>query len=265
MINVNFKGYKSLQILIDDTDIGRQYQKLVQENYETKFPIYRCNLNYTKEYLLDLVQEAKSKLGWDWQSDNYSIDITTKLHKDIEQIVGSGFHAIPEELDNLIHELHYCLHLVQGNRSPGFGGWLQIEWYNDSGFELTKLEIFKQQLNIGDVKLQNPFVGHSPIQIYIENDFTNIKQTCKFHDFVKPGINIVIENFPEVDKNQVLKKFEEADPDFVKFHTKEKILNFTGYPVIGSILNKDYLMYIINNNQILELESLEFNNEFRKT
>lgn len=262
MIKVKFKGYNHLQLSINDSDIGRRYQQLVEENYETKFPMYRSQLKYTKEYLLDLARQAKEKLNWSWELDDYSIDVTTTLHKDIEKIVGTGFNNIPEELDDLLHELHYCLHLVQDNRKPGYGGWLQIEWYNDSGFELTDTNIFKQQLTIGDVKLQNPFVGHGPLQIYTENDFTNVKQTCKFHNFVRPGINIVIQNFPSIDKQKVIARFEQEDPDFVKLHTREKILNFIGHPVVGTVLNKTDLLTMISNNQSLELEGLEFTNEF---
>ena len=258
-IYVKFKNYNQLVLRIDDTDIGKRYCALVKHNYEQSQPIFRDRPRYTVEYMLELAQQVKTQLNWDWSFDHYDISITALLHKDIERLVGTeGFSAIPEELDELIHELHYCLHIIQDNRpNKRRGGWLQIEWYNDNGFSLPGTELFRQQLKFGDVRLQNPFVGHGPLQIFLEKDFTNIPQTCKFHNFVKPGINITISNIPAVDPQLVLESFKKNAPAFVDLHTQEKILAYTGHPVIGTVENLTDLRAVAT-APLLELEYIDF-------
>jgi len=258
-IYVKFKNYNKLKLVLDNTKLGQQYCSLVKHNYNESFPIFRDRPRYTVEYMLELAREAKEKLGWEWNFDHYDISITALLHKDIERLVGSeGFSAIPAELDNLIHELHYCLHIIQDNNPhKGRDAWLQIEWYNDNGFALEETNIFKQNLEFGDIKLQNPFVGHGPLQVYLEQDFTNIPQTCKFHDFVKPGINISIGDMPAVNPMLVLDAFKKHCNEFVEQHTEEKILQYTGYPVVGKVENLNDLL-AVESAPVLELEYIEF-------
>ena len=52
-----------------------------------------------------------------------------------------------------------------------------------------------------------------------ENDYENIFQTCRFHDFCKPGINLVIEqgeNQP-LDWDDYLEFFRKHGADFAAF------------------------------------------------
>ena len=181
------------------------------------------------------------------------------MHKDIEQLVGNNFESVPEHLDDVIHDLHLGLHLLQDNTTPSRLGWLQIEWYNDSGFTSDDVE-FSRSMNKGDLKLQNPFVGHGPLQIYLENDYTNISQTCKFHTFVKPGINIATLDYAEFTNTEdLIKQFQHHDIKFVNQHGIDKILSYTGYPTIGKVVDVELLQKLINCPNPLELESLKFN------
>lgn len=258
-INVKFKNHNLLVLNIIDSPFGKKYFSLIKDNYQTSFPLFRDTNKYTKDYMLKLAEEAKDKLGWQWESDKYELSLTRMLHKDLEATLGvTGFKTIPQEFDNLIHELHYCLHLIQsGQNNKKKNGWLQIEWYNDNGFPLKDTDLFVSKLNFGDVKLQNPFVGHGPLQIYLEQDFTNVSQTCKFHDFVKPGINILISNHTYTDPELVLTAFKKYAPEFVEKHTEEKIVAYTGHPVIGKVENiKD--LHLIVHSGMLELEYLSF-------
>lgn len=257
-IYVKFKNYKEIKLSIDDTPLGKEYYSLVKYNYNHSFPIFRDRPKYTIEYMLELAKEAKEKLSWQWSFEHYDISITALLHKDIERLVGSGYDSIPAELDNLIHELHYCLHVLQDTGSSKTrDGWLQIEWYNDSKFPLIGTDVFKQELLFGDIKLQNPFVGHGPLQIYTEQDFTNIPQTCKFHNAVKPGINISLSDHPVIDPLAVLDAFKLHSPSFVEQHTEETILRYTGYPVVGKVENLTDL-HTIKTAPVLELHYIEF-------
>jgi hypothetical protein len=260
-IDLKFINQPVLHLSIDDTEIGKQYVNLVKENYKNQKPVFRDRIKYTVDYMYTLAKEASEKLGWDWQADSYTIANTALLHKDLEELLGStGFDNVPAEYDNLLHELHYCLHIIQDNKEhTARDGWLQIEWYNDEGFALDENFTFSKQLKFGDVKLQNPWVGHGPLQIYSEQDFTKISQTCKFHNFVKSGINVVISDFPEFnDMDRLLEEFQAHDPEFVKLHGIDKIIHYTGYPIIGRVLNLDDLK-IITLLPSLEFEGLSFN------
>lgn len=259
-IDVKFKNYNKLVLNISDTPLGKKYFKLVKQNYNSSFPVFRDRTKYNIDYMLKLAKEAKNKLGWNWEFESYNIEITALLHKNIEELVGTNFDSVPAELDNLIHELHYCLHIIQDGRTtvPCRDGWIQIEWYNDNGFTLEETNIFSNKLKFGDIRLQNPFVGHGPLQIYLEKDFTKISQTCKFHNFVKPGVIISISDFNEVDPKLIIDAFVKHAPEFVKLHSKEKILSYIGHPIIGHVENLNDL-HIIANAPYLELESMEFN------
>lgn len=258
-ILIKFIDQPVLELLINSDSIGQLYFNLVQENYRIEKPIFRDRLNYTVDYMHQLSIQAKEFLGWDWYAEYYSIENTAILHKAIEELVGSGFDNVPAEYDNLIHELHYCLHIIQdGQVSKKRDGWLQLEWYNDSGFELGQDYQFSRGLKFGDVKLQNPWVGHGPLQLFLEKDFTNISQTCKFHNFVKPGINIVIQEFEDfTDTDALISMFLEHDPAFVTKHGIETIISYIGYPVIGQINNLNDLQQVVNSSR-LELDWINF-------
>jgi hypothetical protein len=257
--NIKFKHFDQLVCNINNDDVGIAYYNLVKQNYASSFPIYRDRPKFTKEYLKTLATQANNHFGWDWDVSELGHENTTQLHKDIEQLLMSGFDNVPAELDDVIHDLHYGLHILQDNVvAPSRLGWMQIEWYNDTGFKLNNYQ-FKNNLELGDLRLQNPHVGHGPLQIYNEKDFSNISQTCKFHDFVMPGVNIVTattEEFTAVD--DLLDRFQTHDPKFVAKHGVEKIKSYIGFPVIGRVENIGLLEEIINHKTIIVLESIEF-------
>jgi hypothetical protein len=256
---IKFVDQPVLVLSIIDDIIGQKYFKLIQENYQAEKPIFRDRTKYTIEYMHELAKKASEVLEWEWYADNYNIVNTIIMHKDIEKLVGNGFDKVPAEYDHLIHELHYCLHAIQDGRISGKrDAWLQIEWYNDSGFELDKNYSFKRGLKFGEIKLQNPWVGHGPLQIFLEKDFTNISQTCKFHNFVKPGINIVIEKIKEFnDIDKLIEEFYKHDPTFVEKHTVDVIKKYIGYPVVGQVLNLNDL-YTVIQSPTLDLEWIDF-------
>jgi hypothetical protein len=259
-ITVTFVGQPSLHLAIDDTLIGCRYINLIKMAYDFSRPIYRDTLKYNEDYMKDLAEQAKQVFNWDWDSvGDYTTGIAPVLHKNLEILLKNGFDSIPEQYDNLVHELHYCLHLVQHKKHNKIrNSWLQIEWYNDMGFELPHDFNFADTLNFGDVKLQNPFVGHGPLQIYQEQDHINISQTCKFHNFVKPGINIAERNYPTfTEHQQLIDFFVKHDINFVEKHGVDKILHYTGYPVIGRVINLDDLQQVVEASA-LKLESIKF-------
>jgi hypothetical protein len=262
VIILKFKNQPKLYLDIDNHTVGQQYFNLVRQNYNVTLPIFRDRKKYSIEYMYELAKKAKQLLGWEWEAEKYSIENTPLLHKDLEELAGvDGFRTVPEEYDDLLHEIHYCLHIIQYNSKSqnGRSGWLQLEWYNDQVLPLDHTFKFTIDLKFGDIKLQNPWVGHGPLQVYLEKDFTKIGQTCKFHDSIRPGINIVTEDFlPFNESEQLINTFKMHDPVFVENHGVEKILHYTGHPVVGRVRNLVDLQTIID-APLLEFESLEFN------
>jgi hypothetical protein len=257
---VKFHHCPELHYHLDRTPLAERYLNMLASQYlDDPHPLFRDQQKYTLDYFKNLVIQAQEILKWNWHADNYDVNITTRLHKDLEQYLVAGFENIPEDHDHLIHELHFCLHAIEsGSRRDN---WLQIEWYNDAGFFINGAEFpGKIDLEFGDLRLQNPFVGHHPLFLYQQQDNTNISQTCKFHNFVKPGLNLVIDNSKPKNKFNFEKYrqwFEINDPQFVQQHGWDTIEKFTGHPVIGKVLNPQDLVTTVN-CPVLEFEYLKF-------
>jgi hypothetical protein len=259
-LHITFRGYPTLTVDINNTELGRRYYNLVKANYSKQFPSYRDRIRYTPEYMLELAQQAKTAFGWQWSFDQYDLSITPQLHRDLERLLGeTGFADIPAEYDNLLNELHYCLHIVQ---HPDIvrtrNGVMQIEWFNDDSFDLDSDFEFSTSIDFGDIVFQNPYVGHSPAQIYNEQDYSNLDSACRFPNRVKPGVVIAITNPHTIDRQAVLHEFERHNPAFVAQHTVEKILHYTGFPVIGRVLNINDLRTIVDAPDPIALELIEF-------
>ena len=259
MVNfeVKFRGVPALQCSLHNTKLTRRYVELIKRQTDT--PIFRDPPRYTLDYFKELAVEAQQVLGWNWIKNAYPLEVTTILHKDIEKYLAQGFENIPQEHDHLLHELHYCLHAIEsGSRRDS---WLQVEWFNDDGFGIDEDEYpAKINLEFGDLRLQNPYVGHHPLYVYEQKDSFDIGQTCKFHDFVKPGINIVVKQSNDsFDMQTYLEWFDTYAPNFVAHHGVEKLKKFTGHPVVGSVINKSDLELLVQ-QPIIEFEYISFPN-----
>jgi hypothetical protein len=255
-ITINFKNCQPLYVKLDSNDVACEWKKLFQKNLEQSLPIYNAVKDYSLTRLQELVLEANQKLNWNHVSDIKTIDDTVQLHKHIEHICENGFSAIPAECDNLIHDIHACIHhleatgdLTEVDQVPPHDSIETLEWYNDDGFPLDINFNHKLNLEVGDIKLQNPYVGHSPLQIYRTNDYTNIHQTCRFHDLVRPGLTIVtdVHNRNNFSLSQYMHWWKTYAPDFVAKHGLETILHYTGHPIIGRVVNIDNIPNCIHN------------------
>ena len=257
-IKVKFFGQPEIFIQLKNSPTAKKYKQLVADNLLKKQPIFRDPNRYTQSYLRELAGRAKKLLGWDWLVDDYSIEHTVRMHKDLEEFLANGFANIPAEYDELMHELHFCLHKIEGGEGKR-GQWIQIEWFNDDGFEISPQDVdFRLGMGFGDIRLQNPYVGHSPIMIFQQDDYGNVAQTCRFHDLARPGFNIVVEPWTppgNLNLQNYMKWFNANAPEFVAKHGMEKILEFTGHPIIGNVVNLDDLA-VICQQPLLELESV---------
>lgn len=258
-IQVAFKNQPVLNLSISESEIGHRYVNLVKENYNTQSLVFRDSSKYSIDYMHQLAEHARQELNWDWLHNNYTLDITTQLHTNlVELLSNNGFDTVPDHLDWLIHELHYCLHTIE-NGSTSRTAWLQIEWFNQSKFALDYDFEFQTRIEFGAVKFQNPYVGHPPFQVFKENDFKNVNSTCKFHDHVIPGIMIYIRKQPNIiDRAKVLSAFQQHAPEFVELHGLDKIAHYTGAPIIGHVTNLDDL-YFVQQSPLLTLDYITFN------
>jgi hypothetical protein len=259
-IVVEFENQEELCITVNDTTAGRLYFDLTQSQHNQQSFYFRDNLLWTEEYLIELAHQAKKAFGWNWFSDNYDLSVTTQLHKDLENSVGQlGFENVPEKYDSLLYDLHHCLHAVQNGssqqlRSDNF----QIEWMTDNSVALPNDFEFVPETSQGDLLLINPYVGHNPLQIYWENDFSSLETTCRFHDIIKPAIVIGGTTRKTVSKETVLEKFQQQDPEFVKKHGSDKIKYYSGNAVIGQVDNINVFKKIQSCPTLLKLNNIQF-------
>lgn len=242
-ILIKYQGFPALEIEFDPSLLANDYKELIHKN-SNQPAISRDPCQYTEEYLRKLAQQAREVLGWDWVKNVYDLDTTTILHKDIEVYLGQGFDKIPEEHDRLCHELHYALHAVQ--LSNDRGNWIQVEWFNNDYIDMPDDFKFCHSLKFGDVKLQNPYVGHDPAFLFKQDDWSNVEQTCKFHDIVRPGLNIMIQEYSISNIDWYLKCLQRQAPSWYFKHGPEKILRYTGWPKVGRVLNLEVLKDIAN-------------------
>lgn len=259
-IRIRFQQHPALVISIQESSLGRRFVDLLRQNYvQHGPPCYRDRIKYNNEYMHELSHRARQAFGWDWDIPQYDIESSTRLHKDLERLLGTtGFKEIPEQHDQLLMELHYCLHIVQNPEHVGTRmGAFQLEWFNDSGFDLDPEFEFAPEKKFGDVELLNPWVGHAPVQVFLENDIIDINMTCRFHDHVRPGLVLGTYN-QSINRAEVLQHFLTHAPDFVDRHGIKALAKYTGYPRIGRIQNLDVFQNLLCHPGILEFHSLEF-------
>lgn len=260
-IKIKFKECEWLYIDLYDSTVCKEYVKLLRTNLERQKPIFRDPARYTKSYMQELCVHLKSTLGWNWLDDDYSIENTTRFHKDIEELIDKegDFQKIDGETQNLIHEAHFCIHTLQ-YKNPNYthGYALQLEWFNDDYTDLPDDAIIDPQVQFGDVILQNAYVGHPPIQCYQQNDFSNIERTCAFPDRIKPGIKINL--MPGNDKPFDWKKYKDwwfnNCRDYVEKVGIDTIEYYTGFTKLGSVRDKQILKSTLQ-KEVLDIEQVE--------
>jgi hypothetical protein len=156
-----------------------------------------------------------------------------------------------------LHEAHYCIHNIQytNNKNPR-GAFLQFEWFNDDYVDLPLDKEFSHQVDVGDIVLQNPYVGHPPIQCFCDDDYKNISRTCAYHDRILPGLKIVTKNGIGFSIEKYKKWWNDNCKEFVAKEGMDQILKYTGFPVIGKVNNIEHLKTIINEKS-LALEGIK--------
>ena len=260
VIKINIDNHQPLVVSLEDSDTAKVYTKLLSRNLARDEFVFRDPVKYTPEYFHSLCMRVKKELGWSWIRDEYSIEQTTDMHKNIESYLDKteSFKDVPGDQQDLIHEAHFCIHQMQygtQGRTPA----LQIEWFNDDKENLPDDSNFVIYPDFGDLILQNPYVGHPPLQCWQQNDYKNIERTCQFHDIIKPGIKIMTNTGrqKELDLYKYQAWWRDKCGDYVTKVGWEKILRYTGFPKIGSVIDKDNLRSIIADEKPLNITKIE--------
>lgn len=255
-ILVHFQHKKPLLVNLENSQTSALYLSLLRRNLSKEDPIWRDLLKYDLNYFKKLAGDVNEALGWNWDLQDLSHSNTTRFHKDIEALLAKekSFDDIPGEHQQLIHEIHHCLHNIEvRDENHPRGDFLQFEWFNGDYEKMPEDKQFTENPKFGDIILQNPYVGHPPLQCYMFNDYKQIDRTCAFQDRIKPALKIGIsEKTHLVDKTQYIKWWNEKCPLFVEKMGMETIMRYTGWPVIGEVEDKEYL------RQLVEIKELNF-------
>jgi hypothetical protein len=260
-ITVIFQNQPPIHIKLYNTTAAMHWRKLFIQHYEQKFPLFRDMQKYNWQYLEHLIDQANRTCGWNFTTKIQSLQDTVDLHKHIETTLANGYQNIPSAWDHLLDELHFALHATQQRKilnKSSRGTFLQIEWFNDDYVLLPEDFAFAKKIQFGDIRLQNAYVGHPPFKIFNERDHANVFQTCRFHDRIKPGLNITIASYRDVplDVDAYTKWWNTHAPEFVEQHGWDKIMYYTGHPIIGQVVNTDDLARVAACAEVLELQEV---------
>ena len=262
---IKFRDCDPLEVKLINTALAQRYLALMYRNYMIEKPVLRDQGRFNQQRLRELANQCKQVFGWDWVHQDYTdLAVTTRMHKDLEKYLAQGYNRVSPGHDELLHELHICLHSVQYNSERTT---IQLEWFNDDQFAITPGELdFVHDNTLGAILLQNAYVGHPPMWLFQQNDHLNVWQTCRFHDVVKPGLVIQMQGSTEIQ----IEEFTQADiyldwwrtaaPDFVEYHGEQKLLDNSGKPVIGYVTNREYLSSLRTRTEF-ELEYIEFDTQ----
>ena len=250
-IRIDFVDNPPLVCTLNKDSVTEKYITLLEKNLKESFPIFRDNAKYTEEYFKKIGKELKEKLNWNWSDRNPKN--LNNLHKDIENILdkSESFKNIPGDLQNLLHEAHFSIHALQYyNKKRPHGNFLQIEWFNNDYENLPNDATFASQPKFGDLILQNAYVGHPPIQCYLQNDFSNIDRTCAFPDRIKPGIKINLGTMLKLNFENYKKWWLENCTKYVDIIGWDKIKYYTGWTKIGQVEDIKILEKILQTKEL---------------
>lgn len=265
-IIVIFKNQPELHIQLFDTTAANLWKQLFTKNYQQQFPLFRDMMKYTWEYLEQLIEQANQTCGWNFPSNVETLDDTLDLHKHIEVTLANGYEPVPVAWHHILDELHFALHKIQqGNMEykPHRGYFLQLEWFNGDTLPLPEDFVFTHSPKFGSLRLQNAYVGHTPLMIYEQNDFSKVFQTCRFHDLIRPGLHIMCGQSNAAwfasRLNDYQTQWRTMAPEFVEQHGWERIMYYTGHPIIGQVENLQALEQVYGFPGVLELQEVVIN------
>jgi hypothetical protein len=234
----------NLNIKLYDTVMTRAWLKLYL-NLNINPDLIIDNSGISNETFTNDIQEANKKFGFDWPTNPTTQNEYNQMHKDIE--------TAPKHKADLLQSIHNHLHV----REAGDNGASQIQfcWTESLGQFYKKkpvlidmpedAEPFSKKLKYGDVFLGFPHIGKSPEVCMLQNDNSNLPQTCRLHNKIVCDILIsLVDRICDTDE-QLLSWHGTNE---ITMFTKEKMLKYNGWAIIGEVINKDDIVNIDRKN-----------------
>jgi|TARA_R110000851_G_scaffold63319_2_gene145024 hypothetical protein len=197
------------------------------------------------------IQEANKNFGFSWDSNPTTQDAYNKMHKDIE--------TAPKDKADVLQKIHDHLHIKEAGNNKA--SQIQVVWSESLGQFYKKQSIdcdmpknaepFDKKIAYGDVYLGYPHIGKSPETCMLQNDKTNLKQTCRIHDKIVCDILI---SLVELTCKSDEKLLDWYDDNKITMFSKEEMLKYNGWAKIGEVINKEQIDKIDRNNLKIQYE-----------
>ena len=225
----------NIKIKLSDKAISKAWLKLYQSLNVDPDKIV-SNLPIDNEDFMQKIKKANDLFGFDWPLNPQTQDEYNLMHKDIE--------TAPKHKADLLQQIHNDLHVKESHGSKA--SHIQVVWSESLGQFYRKKPIsydmpdhaepFEKELKYGDVYLGFPHVGKSPEVCMLQNDVSNLNQTCKIHNKIVCDILISLSNQTCNTDNDLLLWYE---ANKITMFTKEEMLKYNGWAKIGEVINKD--------------------------
>jgi len=194
------------------------------------------NTGISDDNFANKIKTANELFGFNWPLSPRSQEDYNMMHKDIE--------TAPKHKADLLQQIHNDLHVKESHGSKA--SHIQVVWSESLGQFYRKKPIsydmpdhaepFEKELKYGDVYLGFPHVGKSPEVCMLQNDVSNLNQTCKIHNKIVCDILISLSNQTCNTDNDLLLWYE---ANKITMFTKEEMLKYNGWAKIGEVINKD--------------------------
>ena len=225
----------NIKIKLSDKAISKAWLKLYQSLNVDPDKIV-SNLPIDNKDFMQKIKKANDLFGFDWPLNPQTQDEYNLMHKDIE--------TAPEKMADLLQSIHHDLHVNENGSNTA--SHIQIVWSESLGQFYKKqpincdmpdnAESFEKELKYGDVYLGFPHIGKSPEVCMLQNDNSNLNQTCRIHNKIVCNILISLTDLNCATDEQLISWYDENK---ITMFTKEEMLKYNGWAKIGEVINKD--------------------------
>jgi hypothetical protein len=192
---------------------------------------------------LQHARRAKELFGFDWDLSQLTKENFHHWHRDIETLDIANHQPATDEKGIFFIQLHRALHraeAVVALPQKTLPRMLYIKWYEPS-MTWPSVPIYDHsEWQPGDVTLDYPHVGKSPLVCLVSGDNAKLQQACRLPDACPPGfhIQLIPGGQPMHDLQQKLTAWYDLHQDqLVSMFTKEDMLRYAGEFCIGRVID----------------------------
>lgn len=234
----------NIQIQLLDNVVAKRWLALYQ-NLDVEPDKITHNAGISDSDFAKKIRKANKLFGFDWPENPSTQEDFNMMHKDIET-------ASKDQAD-VLQDVHNDLHVKESNGSVA--SYIQIMWNESLGQFYKKKPIsydmpenaepFSKSIKYGDVYLAYPHIGKSPEICMLQNDESNLPQTCRLHNKIVCDIIISLADITCNTDEQLLSWY---DKNKITMFMKEEMLKYNGWAKIGEVINKKDLPSIDMSN-----------------